>query len=807
MAEVLAPVQVQQTAPITMLHPSSDPFQNAASPQSHSQSPRSSPMPRTHVYNAQTGSAGYRGSSTPISPYAFQSTPQLRQDNRASSAPVTPSVHATHAISRSGQSNASSISTNASTASTSSSHSFATNQASSKDDLHIPSAASGAPRLDLPPMSSMSLTASTPELTLPSFAPVFEAAPKASPNRYRRTQQRQDSSVSSPATGQAESSSPVTAVVQKDESLLATSAASIAEPPSRPGHTRATSDDLSNPRQGNGEQAKRYRRRSFGSLETGAGASPMTSNITATTTTLSQPVGQQSSSQALSAAGSLATAAGREDARNNGLDADAITTAATRPDAGRRGSYQSTKSSSGKLAARPASPLTKADARPSSPLRTSDSGKRAVNPSPLSRPVAHDAAVPVETPASKTEASTDPEIDGPAPPSPAVQRLAALSDQDMNKGKKSRLRRAFSFGSAAELRKASAQNAHVERERSKLTKEPSEADLKNMEDAAVAAKQEAGGIGNSIYSGQGGVFATSTDNISISSTASSASLMLRKMGKGVKKGARSVKGLFRPKSVIGVPAADGPVTQPSVAQVSMVTVEAERERVNVNADPHERHGGGTGFPHLERNSLDASTAAEAVQAAATAHSAQASMRKSIVGGDAERDEVLRAVRKGILKRTGTANSSGTASPVQGANGEAAASTDVNLPAVPHMADSPASSTPGTPATEHGPTKSGSFSAQMATRPDYFGAHTARPFASQSTRSLPNTPSSGRNIAFNPRIQFHDVWSPTEYDRRGEIATCNRLTPMLAQQIKEELNSFKMVQSAPAVPRFLDCHGC
>jgi hypothetical protein len=40
--------------------------------------------------------------------------------------------------------------------------------------------------------------------------------------------------------------------------------------------------------------------------------------------------------------------------------------------------------------------------------------------------------------------------------------------------------------------------------------------------------------------------------------------------------------------------------------------------------------------------------------------------------------------------------------------------------------------------------------------------------------------------------FYDTWPSGEYDRRGEIATCNRLTPMLAQQIKEELNTFKMV---------------
>lgn len=68
------------------------------------------------------------------------------------------------------------------------------------------------------------------------------------------------------------------------------------------------------------------------------------------------------------------------------------------------------------------------------------------------------------------------------------------------------------------------------------------------------------------------------------------------------------------------------------------------------------------------------------------------------------------------------------------------------------------------------------------------------FASSEAKSVPGTPRSNaaRNISFSPRIQFHDTYASDFYDRRGEIATCNRLTPMLAQQIKEELNSFKMV---------------
>ena len=63
-----------------------------------------------------------------------------------------------------------------------------------------------------------------------------------------------------------------------------------------------------------------------------------------------------------------------------------------------------------------------------------------------------------------------------------------------------------------------------------------------------------------------------------------------------------------------------------------------------------------------------------------------------------------------------------------------------------------------------------------------------------SKSAPGTPQpmASKSIVFSPRIQFHETWPSGEYDRRGEIATCNKLTPLLAQQIKEELNTFKMV---------------
>ncbi|KAK5014700.1 bud neck involved protein [Cryomyces antarcticus] len=400
---------------------------------------------------------------------------------------------------------------------------------------------------------------------------------------------------------------------------------------------------------------------------------------------------------------------------------------------------------------------------------TADSNKRVNTPSPLSKPViSNDMSAPRSF-QSPVRAAEGPEAADT--PSPAAQHLAALSDKDLNKGMKSRLRRAFSFGSAAELRKASAEN-NLSAERARLRKEKYN-DERAAEQEAVVQRQEAAGIGAGIYSGQGG-FTGSTDNLSISSTASSASMMLRKMGKGMKKSSRSIKGLFRPKSVVGVPAADGPVHS-SMAQVSLVTVEAEREKVNVNLHPADQIGGGTGFPKLERNSIDAASAA-ASEARGSHDGAESLSRRSIVGSDKDRAEVLAAVKKGILKRSGTG--SGSSSPVN--LPVDMRSTDSGLSSVPH---SPTLSAPTTPVSDQ--RRTASMTAKTA---DYFAPR----FALSVNKSMPSTPQGlSRNITFSPRIQFHDAWSSTEYDRRGDIATCNRLTPMLAQQIKEELNSFKM----------------
>ncbi|EOR04762.1 Cytoplasmic dynein 1 intermediate chain 1 [Wallemia ichthyophaga EXF-994] len=49
----------------------------------------------------------------------------------------------------------------------------------------------------------------------------------------------------------------------------------------------------------------------------------------------------------------------------------------------------------------------------------------------------------------------------------------------------------------------------------------------------------------------------------------------------------------------------------------------------------------------------------------------------------------------------------------------------------------------------------------------------------------------RKCSFANSMGVQTTWPATIYDRRGEPATCNRLTPELAQMIKEEMNAFKM----------------
>lgn len=54
-----------------------------------------------------------------------------------------------------------------------------------------------------------------------------------------------------------------------------------------------------------------------------------------------------------------------------------------------------------------------------------------------------------------------------------------------------------------------------------------------------------------------------------------------------------------------------------------------------------------------------------------------------------------------------------------------------------------------------------------------------------------TAPSSKRLTFANNLHVYDTFPATVYDRRSEPATWSRLTPALAQRIKEELNSYKM----------------
>ncbi|KAL8938470.1 MAG: hypothetical protein Q9211_003188 [Gyalolechia sp. 1 TL-2023] len=801
--------------------PSADAFQNGPQGQQHQ---RGSQMPR-NVYNGSVGTmaaGSYRGhpSLSPSASYAFNppsimpnAANPLRQhptiprfDTRTASAPVTPLTNPLSSPnpSTTPQNRLSSV------PALSLSNAFTSPQNSSKDDASI-SAASHLPSSR--PLSAIDIN--------PTPSPNTS---KPAPERYKRNHRRAETTglpagTTQPQSGSALPSGSGMATIghlynggyHTSSVPTLTSYPSYRGSPSPSRQTNAVTgshqpkgvsvDDSAVSRPGSSEQAKRYRRRSISSLDAKE-YQHFNSNQTISPTTQPKtyaailaspaPQGQNENWQPQPVA--PAQRPGSSHGRNGSAESSTSGRSSSRPSSAKR-EAASPNVLPGAGALQATSAIKHEPQLINIPPRgSSDASKRLTNPSPLSKPM----TMSPESPSTKNafaavvqQKPTTPHSQTPmphpsAPESPAAQQLAALNKKEGKKeGKSSRLRRAFSFGSAAELRKASAENS-MSTERAKLRKDRYQ-DEGEAEQAAIAQKQEAGGIGAGIYSGQGHFFTGSTDNLSISSTASSASVMIRKMGKGVKKGSRSLAGLFRPKSVVGVPAADPAVPEASVAQVSMVTVEAEREKVNVNADPRDQAGGGTGFPKLERNSVDAGRAGVGHATPVRERSIDgARPRRSIVGGEMERAVVLAAVKKGILKRNGT--SSGNSSPVIRPTDTR---TDASVSQLPRFNDSPASSAPSTPADDHrgaGHRKTDSITIEGE---DYFMS--LAKYASGDDNIVPGTPRSimSRNISFSPHLQFCETWTSGEYDRRGEIATCNRLTPMLAQQIKEELNTFKM----------------
>ncbi|PIL30762.1 hypothetical protein GSI_06930 [Ganoderma sinense ZZ0214-1] len=66
-----------------------------------------------------------------------------------------------------------------------------------------------------------------------------------------------------------------------------------------------------------------------------------------------------------------------------------------------------------------------------------------------------------------------------------------------------------------------------------------------------------------------------------------------------------------------------------------------------------------------------------------------------------------------------------------------------------------------------------------------------PVSNPPTLSHRSATAPAKRLAFAANLSVYDTFPATVYDRRSEPATWSRLTPALAQRIKEELNSYKM----------------
>ncbi|TLS29290.1 hypothetical protein PpBr36_00494 [Pyricularia pennisetigena] len=787
----------QQSGSVTMLHTRPG---SASGIQGQNQPYGGNQPQRNSYYGGSGGQPVYRMNAGPIQPYAFTTTPTLHSNNqwqnpaayRTASSPAVPTMRT---FGGSGSQQRGRYPGSVSMTNLPSS-SYGEYGAGSRDDSSLPAVGGrrypSAPR----PQSAHLIGATTATATQVTFT---QATPvRLSPERYRRPAPRNVDGPPGSAGRQ-----PLTPP-QFGDQRLAVPRNRTPSNTSRPNSfysstTGSSTDDLQLYRQQLPDEQKRLRRRSMPALDSAEYRRPFTPQGAGQSGELAGQKGADlfpSQSRLTASNGShgskanvasLPSSNGSSESLNSNRSNGSIPSSANRnpgtPTANPAGSNTSAADQSAN-----SDPLKVVTIPPRG--SSSDASKTVNNPSPLSKPVTMDlesdaGAIDAKGDASnRTTSKNEPPAQAQSGDSPAVQRLAAISkNTGRSKSKTSRLRRAFSFGSAADFKKAAdeheaSQASQTSTPSTKLHKEPPSDTVYDAEQARIAQQQEEAGIGSNIYAGAK-IFSNSTDNLSISSTASSASIMIRKMGRGMKKGGRSLVGLFRPKSMIGAPMTDSRVPQAGQAEVSMITAEAEREKVNVTPNPRDQAGGGVGFPRLERNSIDASK----VDGAIPDHLGvqigdQPSSRRSIIGGDKERAEALASVRtKGILKRRGSP------SPPRG-NG---------LPGVPPMSDSPNSSAPSTPNDDvQAHKRAGSVAIGSE---DYF--MTALRLR-QDTKSAPVTPQGAtptstlrRNATFSPRIVFYDTWPPQEYDRRGEIATCNRLTPMLAQQIKEELNSFKM----------------
>lgn len=293
----------QQPGTSTMLQTrpssSSGPFPVSSQPQQHQQNSRNTQMARTMYHGGTSpGNHNHRGhqTSAPVAPYAFTSTPGLgntasntsshtrhnsapflRTENRTTSAPSVP--HGTHDAAMNGGPPRLHLSAAGSVSTSSSSTTSSIRSHGSKDDSAIPTRrqqqqhpAPTSPRpLSVNFSSSSSLLHSSPTTTTPT---------KTFPERYRRGQKKNDAAQTKAAAASSAASvhSPGSDLTppqmysqpaQSDSnSSLKTYQAFRDMVGNSPNHTRvASADGPPKDKTHQTELAKRYRRRSLGSLD------------------------------------------------------------------------------------------------------------------------------------------------------------------------------------------------------------------------------------------------------------------------------------------------------------------------------------------------------------------------------------------------------------------------------------------------------------------------------------------------------------------------------------------------------------
>ncbi|KAJ5433801.1 hypothetical protein N7491_004396 [Penicillium cf. griseofulvum] len=259
--------------------------------------------------------------------------------------------------------------------------------------------------------------APSPVYGQPSLPSMNTSSPKPSPNRYRRTPQRAEAAAAPPSPA---ASSPIPTVTVDDFGGP--------RPARTNAHNRVSSvDDSSHLER---VQPERYRRRSLGNMD--ATAYP----------NLSLDFPTSSSSQSQTGSYDFITFDTNQRPASAHSQRDSV------------GSVHSTHSSAS--SAREGTP-------PESNSVTNKTGKpeekRTGKPSPLSQPVSTQPEAPKPNPPAETQKKATP----PTLDSPAAKRLTDLKNEPKRPGK-SRLRRAFSFGSASELLKTSAQSNAAKRE-------------------------------------------------------------------------------------------------------------------------------------------------------------------------------------------------------------------------------------------------------------------------------------------------------------------------------------------------------